>query len=124
MDYTPYKELLLQMKREALTTTEEVTSVMLTEQAADEIDVATQDSQAALAKRLLERKSSYIKRIDEALEKIEEGTYGECEDCGGEIAPKRLLARPVALMCVLCKEKQERKEKAEKSTGRGFLSAE
>jgi DnaK suppressor protein len=121
MDLTPYKELLLKMKLEAQTTTDELSKAMMTERAADEIDVATQDSQSALSKRLLERKDFYVKRIDEALAKIEEGTYGECEDCGTEIAPKRLLARPVALLCVLCKEKQEKKEKLDKAP-RGFSS--
>jgi DnaK suppressor protein len=123
-DATPYKELLLKLRAEALTTSEvEVASALHSEQAADEIDIATSDSQSALAHRLLDRKTSYVKRIDVALEKIEEGTYGECEDCGTIIAPKRLLARPMALLCVLCKEKQEKIEKKEKST-RGFLSGE
>ena len=52
MDHTPYKELLLKMKIEAQTTTDELSKAMLTEQAADEIDVATQDSQSALSRQL------------------------------------------------------------------------
>ena len=122
-DVTPYKELLLKLRAEALTSDNEIASALHSEQAADEIDIATSDSQSALANRLLERKAQYVKRIDVALEKVEEGTYGECEDCGTMIAPKRLLARPMALLCVLCKEKQERNEKKEKAT-RGFLSGE
>jgi len=123
MDYAPYKELLLQMKAEAQIPTEELETVLHTERAADEIDSATADSSAALAKRLLERQNAYVKRIDIALKKIEEGTYGECEECGTMISPKRLLARPVALLCVMCKEKQEKEEKKDKAP-RGFLSGE
>lgn len=123
MDLTPYKELLLKMKEDAQASDEEVATVLQTERAADELDIATSDSHAALANRLLERQSSYIKRIDIALKKIEDGTYGECEDCGQKIAPKRLLARPVALLCVLCKERQEKREKKDKAP-RGFLSGE
>ena len=123
MDLTPYKELLLKMKEDAQASDEEVATVLQTERVADELDIATSDSHAALANRLLERQSSYVKRIDIALKKIEDGTYGECEDCGQKIAPKRLLARPVALLCVLCKERQEKREKKDKAP-RGFLSGE
>ena len=123
MDFAPYKELLLQMKAEVQIPVEEIETVLHTERAADDLDIASADSSAALAKRLLERQNSYVKRIDIALKKIEEGTYGECEECGQMISPKRLLARPVALMCVICKEKQEKEEKKEKAP-RGFLSGE
>jgi len=123
MDYAPYKELLEKMKEEAQIPVEEIETVLYTERAADELDIAQADSAAALQKRLLERQSSYIKRIDVALQKIEDGTYGECEECGQMIAPKRLLARPVALLCVLCKERQEKSEKKDKAP-RGFLSGE
>jgi DnaK suppressor protein len=124
MDFSPYKEILLKMKQEAQSPSDDtIATVLQAERAADEVDIATADSSAALANRLLERQSFYVKRIDVALKKIEDGTYGECEECGAMIAPKRLLARPVALLCVLCKEKQEKKEKKDKVT-RGFLSGE
>jgi len=123
MDVAQFKEILLQLRSESLASDNKITETLVSERAADEIDVATQDSSAALQKRLLERQSSYVKRIDAALRKIEDGTYGECEMCGDMIAPKRLLARPVALLCVLCKEKQERLEKADKAP-RGFMSDE
>jgi DnaK suppressor protein len=122
MDYAPYKELLLKMKEEALIHKDDVTTTFQSEPAADELDVAAQDNATALAKRLLERQQSYVRRIDIALEKIEEGTYGECEGCGDMISAKRLLARPVAVLCILCKEKQERAEKVAKSVSRGFTS--
>ena len=123
MEYAPYKKLLLQMKTDALVNEEDITTTMQSERAADEIDVAANDSNAALAKRLLERQQSYVKRIDIALKKIEEGNYGECEGCGELISEKRLMAWPVAVLCILCKEKQEKIEKAEKMP-RGFMSGD
>lgn len=121
MDFTPYRDFLLTLKQEATVATVDIASAMHTERVADDIDVATNDSNAALAKRLLERQQSYAKRIDIALSKIDDGTYGECEGCGEMISPKRLFIRPVAVLCILCKEKQELKEKIEKLP-RGFLS--
>ena len=123
MDYAPYKKLLLQMKSDAFVNEKDITNTMQTEHAADEIDVAANDSNAALAKRLLERQQFYVKRIDVALQKIEDETYGECEGCGDLISEKRLMARPVAVMCILCKEKQEKMEKVEKLP-RGFTSGD
>ena len=123
MDYAPYTTLLLTMKKEALVHEEDVATTFHSEPAADELDVASQDNATTLAKRLLERQQSYVKRINIALQKIEEGTYGECESCGEMISEKRLLARPVAVLCILCKEKQEKHEKMEKSK-RGFTSEE
>jgi DnaK suppressor protein len=60
--------------------------------------------------RLLNRETLYIKKLDEALRRIEEGTFGECDDCGEDIEIRRLEARPTATLCVSCKEEQERKE--------------
>ena len=123
MDLAIYKEMLLQMRSEVLATDDKIADTLVLERQADELDVASLDSQAAIQKRLMERQTSYIKRIDMALDKIANGTYGECEDCSEMISPKRLLARPVALLCILCKEKQERLEKADKAP-RGFTSDE
>jgi len=123
MDLAIYKEMLQQMRSEALATDDKIADTLVLERAADELDVASLDSQAAIQKRLMERQTSYVKRIDIALAKIADGTYGECESCGDMISPKRLLARPVAVLCILCKEKQERLEKVDKAP-RGFTSDE
>jgi DnaK suppressor protein len=61
--------------------------------------------------RLRGRERQLLKKIDEALEKIESGTYGVCETCGEEINIKRLEARPVTTMCIECKTEQEEEEK-------------
>lgn len=76
----------------------------------DEIDQATTDIEQSMRMRLLNRETLYIKKIEEALKRIEEGTFGECEDCGEDIEVRRLEARPTATLCVSCKEEEERRE--------------
>lgn len=61
--------------------------------------------------RLKGRERQLLKKIDNALDKIEQGTYGKCEACGQEIDLKRLEARPVTNMCIECKTEQEEEEK-------------
>ncbi|MBM4140058.1 MAG: TraR/DksA family transcriptional regulator [Nitrospira sp.] len=56
-------------------------------------------------------------KIDEALRKLDEGTYGKCEDCGGDISEKRLKVLPYAIYCIDCKEKREQLEKIESEEG-------
>lgn len=76
----------------------------------DEIDQATTDIEQSMRLRLRNRETLYIKKIEEALKRIEEGTFGECDDCGEDIEIRRLEARPTATLCVACKEEQERRE--------------
>ncbi|MCL5063401.1 MAG: TraR/DksA C4-type zinc finger protein [Nitrospiraceae bacterium] len=61
--------------------------------------------------RLKGRERQLLKKIDEAIEKIDSGTYGICEACGEAINIKRLDARPVTTMCIECKTEQEEEEK-------------
>jgi DnaK suppressor protein len=56
-----------------------------------------------------------LKKIDEALERINNGTFGICESCGEEISLKRLEARPVTTLCIDCKTRQEADEKIRES---------
>ncbi|OFZ18792.1 MAG: hypothetical protein A2X94_06235 [Bdellovibrionales bacterium GWB1_55_8] len=76
----------------------------------DEIDQATTDIEQSMRMRLRNREMLYIKKIEEALKRVEEGTFGECEECGEDIELRRLEARPTATLCVSCKEEEERKE--------------
>ncbi|MEN9722567.1 MAG: hypothetical protein RJB38_553 [Pseudomonadota bacterium] len=76
----------------------------------DELDQATSDIEQSMRMRLRNREALYLKKLEEALLRIEEGTFGDCEECGEEIGHNRLLARPTATLCVSCKEEQERKE--------------
>jgi DnaK suppressor protein len=52
-----------------------------------------------------------LTKIDEALQRIEDGEFGICEECGQPIGLKRLKARPVVSLCIECKTKQEEEEK-------------
>ena len=62
-----------------------------------------------------------ITKIREAMERIEAGTYGKCEICGGEISEKRLIARPVTTMCIACKSRQEALEAEKQGQARGQI---
>lgn len=92
----------------------------------DEIDQATTDVEQSMRMRLCNREVLYLKKLDDALIRIEEGIFGECDDCGEDIELKRLEARPTATLCVSCKEDQERKEihtaagREHKSLGESF----
>jgi len=78
---------------------------------ADPIDRASAESNESLDFRFRERQSNLIRKIREALERLEEGTFGICDECGTEISEKRLQVRPIAKLCIKCKEKQEIHEK-------------
>jgi DnaK suppressor protein len=78
----------------------------------DEIDTASSEVGLAFIGRLRERERGLLSKINEALEKIEDGAYGECENCGEEIGLKRLEARPVARLCIDCKSEQEKLERS------------
>jgi DnaK suppressor protein len=77
----------------------------------DEIDSASSEMNLAFQGRLRERERGLLAKIEEALQKIDQGVYGECESCGEEIGLKRLEARPVAELCIDCKSEQERMER-------------
>ncbi len=76
----------------------------------DDVDQATSDVEQSLRMRLRNRELLLVKKIDEAIERIDEGTFGECESCGEDIEVRRLEARPTATLCIQCKEDQERRE--------------
>ena len=77
----------------------------------DDVDAASVDADHSLLLRLRGREAHLIKKIDEALKHIEDGSYGICAECGEEINIERLKARPVAPLCIACKEEQEKMEK-------------
>ena len=77
----------------------------------DPTDRATQESEMTLELRTRDRERKLIRKIDEAIKRIEDGTYGYCIETGEEIGIKRLEARPVATLCVEAQERRERREK-------------
>lgn len=78
---------------------------------ADPADRATAESDRSFTLRLRDRERKLIKKIQAALQRIENGTFGECEECGEEIGVPRLKARPVTTLCINCKSMQEEDEK-------------
>ncbi|MGI9309740.1 MAG: RNA polymerase-binding protein DksA [Gammaproteobacteria bacterium] len=77
----------------------------------DPNDRATQESEFGLELRTRDRERKLLRKIEQALGRLDDGTYGFCEETGEEIGLKRLEARPVATLCV---EAQERREVSEK----------
>jgi DnaK suppressor protein len=77
----------------------------------DEIDAASSEMNLAFQGRLRERERGLISKIEQALQKIDDGVYGECESCGEQISLKRIQARPVAELCIDCKSEQEALER-------------
>ncbi len=76
----------------------------------DPNDRAALESDRNFDLRLRDRDLKLVFKIQEALRRIDEGTFGLCEDCGTPIDDKRLKARPVTSQCIECKEDQERRE--------------
>jgi DnaK suppressor protein len=77
----------------------------------DEIDTASSEMNLAFQGRLRERERGLLGKINQALDKIATGIYGECESCGEQISVKRIQARPVAELCIDCKSEQEQAER-------------
>jgi DnaK suppressor protein len=81
----------------------------------DMTDQASAETDQYFLLRLKEREQKLLKKIDDALERIANGTFGICESCGKEIGYKRLKARPVTTLCIDCKTQQEAEEKIRES---------
>jgi DnaK suppressor protein len=92
----------------------------------DEMDHAISDLAQEMRLRMGNREALYLKKIEGAFQRIQEGTYGSCLACGAEIGEKRLEARPTAELCIDCKEESERNENSSaegrkpKSVGRSI----
>ena len=78
---------------------------------ADIVDQASSYTEKNVEMRAINRQIKLISKIDGALKKILDGTYGFCEDTGEPIGLKRLMARPVATLCIAAQEKHEKNEK-------------
>ena len=76
----------------------------------DFVDQASMETDNGFAFRIEERQSILIRKIKDTLMRLEDGTFGICEECGEEISDQRLEARPIATLCIRCKQKQEAEE--------------
>lgn len=109
-----FKELLLNQRSEILNKADafKAESALGQEPAGgDEGDMAVSELNLSLTLRLQERQAHLLQKVDRALAKIEEGSFGLCEVCEEPLNINRLRARPVANLCIACKEEQESRER-------------
>ena len=77
----------------------------------DSVDIAALEINQTAIQKLGNREKKLLKKIDICLQKMDEGEYGVCENCGEKINPARLEARPVAAFCIDCKTELEQTER-------------
>lgn len=109
-----FKEILIEEKRKILRHLEDITESSeegLSMGGGDSADLASLEINQASLQKIGKREETLLRKIDLALAKIEDGTYGECENCGEPIGAPRLMARPVAQLCIDCKTEQENVER-------------
>ena len=108
-----FRRKLLNWRDEILRSTKETLQHLQddSEQHADIADRATSETERALELRARDRQRKLIAKIDSALERIEDGTYGYCEETGEPISLKRLDARPIATLSVEAQERHEQRER-------------
>jgi DnaK suppressor protein len=109
-----FKDLLLQ-RLDELYSEAEKTAARLTDNAEnfpDPTDRATVESDRNFMLNIRDRERKLIIKIREALKRIDEGHFGQCEQCSDDIGIERLNARPVTTLCIECKRKQEANEHA------------
>jgi DnaK suppressor protein len=107
-----FRERLLQMQQELLNNADATTNHLQEQEATpDPADRATLEEEYALELRTRDRERKLLLKIQSTLRKIEDGSYGFCEDTGEPIGLKRLLARPTASLSVEAQERRERLKK-------------
>jgi DnaK suppressor protein len=113
-DLEYFKELLTKRMEDLLSQADTTVTDMNTPKGnfPDPADRATYESDRNFELRIRDREYKLIKKVRNALDRIENGTFGICEKCGEDISVKRLQARPVTTQCIECKTKEELLEKA------------
>ena len=108
-----FRQILLSWKRDLMEEVDRTVSHMKDEAAnfPDPNDRATQEEEFSLELRTRDRERKLIRKIDEALKRVEDGSYGYCLETGEEIGIKRLEARPVATLTIEAQERRERRER-------------
>jgi DnaK suppressor protein len=110
-----FRKILLSRKAELLSEATHTVAGMTSDTSlyADPVDRALLESNRNFTLRLRDRERKLIRKLDEAIARVDAGTFGNCEICGEPIETSRLRARPVTTLCIDCKEEQERLEKME-----------
>jgi DnaK suppressor protein len=114
-----FKELLTERLEVLLNEAEKTVTGMTNDKNTfpDPTDRANLETDRNFLLRIRDRERKLILKIKEALARIEDGTFGICEECGEEISEERLKARPVTTLCIACKTKAEEEEKKKTSLG-------
>lgn len=126
-----FKNILEEHKIQLLQSVKAKASILNTnkDDLMDEVDHALADLAQEFKMRMGNREALYLKKINSAFQRILDGSYGICAECGGNINEKRLEARPTAELCIDCKEESEKKEslsaegRKPKSVGRSLYDA-
>lgn len=114
-DFKRFRQILVQKKSALLKNAQRTLSedmALDADDLPDEMDLASSEYLQSFTFRLRGREKTFIKKIDHALNKLDNGTFGICEQCEEPISLKRLEARPETTLCIRCKEDQEKMEKA------------
>ena len=113
MNVAHYKSLLLQKRSEILSASAGTKPIQSTEgissRQGDLADQATGNNEVHIQLKLKQTDAKILQAIEEALWRIEQGSYGVCRDCGEPVAEARLNAIPWTRVCITCKEKQSTK---------------
>ncbi|TXD35023.1 RNA polymerase-binding protein DksA [Lujinxingia vulgaris] len=89
----------------------------------DSIDESTDEQGNATELRLQDRERNLLNKVNDAIYRLDTGEYGYCDECGEPIGKPRLRARPMAELCIECKEDQEREERRQHAARPGMFSA-
>lgn len=107
-----FRDRLLRQKDELLANVRDTSEHLReTEATSDVSDRATQEEEQALELRTRDRERKLLKKIDEALQRIDDGSYGYCAESGEPIGIRRLIARPTATLTIEAQERRERMQR-------------
>ena len=104
---TEWKNEIIKSNSQALYSSDLVDNIS----SPDVIDQASSYTEKNVEMRTVNRQIKLVSKIDAALKRLKDGTYGFCEETGEPIGLKRLIARPIATLCIAAQEKHEREEK-------------
>ena len=104
---TKWKNEIIKSNSQALYSSDLVDNIS----SPDVVDQASSYTEKNVEMRTVNRQIKLVSKIDAALKRLKDGTYGFCEETGEPIGLKRLIARPIATLCIAAQEKHERDEK-------------
>ncbi len=109
-----FRKLLTEEKQRLLVNSQKVLANELAlspDDLPDETDLAVSAINQSLVFKLRDRERQLLSKVGFALQRLDEGTFGTCQECEEPIEPRRLEARPVSTLCISCKEREEHREK-------------